>query len=47
MIYNARNRCNDTTESQKEKKARFNAGAGGKGNLTVQCIVSKQIRYGH
>ena len=47
MIYNARNRCYDTTESQKEKKSRFNARAGEKGNLTVQYIVSKQRRYGH
>ena len=25
----------------------FNGHAGGKRNLTVQCIVSKQIRCGH
>ena len=30
MIYNTRNRNNDTTESQKEKKNYFNAHAGGK-----------------
>ena len=30
MIYNTRNWSNDTTESQKEKKACFNAHAGGK-----------------
>ena len=47
IIYNTRNWSNDTTESQKEKKACFNAHAGGKWNLTVQCIVSKQIRCGH
>ena len=47
MIYNTRNRRNDTAESQKEKKTCFNAIAGGKRNLTVQCIVSKQIRCGH
>ena len=41
MIDNTKNRNNDTTESQKEKKICFNANAGGK--LTVQCIVSKQI----
>ena len=29
MIYNTRNRSNDTTESQKEKKTCFNAHAGG------------------
>ena len=47
MICITRNRSNDTTESQKEKKASFNAHAGGKWNLTFQCIVSKQIRCGH
>ena len=30
MICNARNRNNDTTESQKEKKICYNAHAGGK-----------------
>ena len=30
MICITRNRSNDTTESQKEKKACFNARAGGK-----------------
>ena len=30
VIYNNRNRSNDTTESQKEKNACFNAQAGGK-----------------
>ena len=30
MIYNTRNRSNDTTESQKEKKTCFNDHAGGK-----------------
>ena len=30
MICNIRNRSNDTTESQKEKKTCFNAHAGGK-----------------
>ena len=39
-IYNTRNRSNDTA-SQKEKKICFNAHAGGKWNLTVQCL-SKQ-----
>ena len=43
MVYNTRNRSNDTIESQKEKKEIFNAHAGGKWNLTVQCIVNKQI----
>ena len=38
MIYNAKNRNNDTTESQK-KKTCFNAHEGG--NLTVQCIANK------
>ena len=45
--YNTRNRSNNTTESQKEKTNCFNADAGGKRNLTLQCLVSKQIRYGH
>ena len=44
MICITRNRSNDTTESQKEKKPCFNAHAGRKWNLTVECIVSKQIR---
>ena len=44
MIYNTRNQSNDTTESQKEKRPDH---AGGKENLTVQCIVRKQIRCGH
>ena len=30
MIYNNRNRSNDTTESEKEKKTSFNAHAGEK-----------------
>ena len=30
MIYKIRNRNNDTTESQKEKKICFNVHAGGK-----------------
>ena len=47
MIYNPRNQSNDTTESHKEKKTCFNAHAGGKWNLTVQCKESKQIRCGH
>ena len=47
MICITRNQRNDTTESQKEKKACFNAQAEGKWNLTVQCIVNKQIRCGH
>ena len=41
MIYNTKNRNNDTTESQKEKKTCLNAHAGRK--LTVQCIANKQI----
>ena len=45
--YNTRNRSNNTTESQKEKTICFNADAGGKRNWTLQCLVSKQIRYGH
>ena len=40
MIYNTRNR-NDLTQ---RKKTCFNAQAGRKLNLTVQCIVNKQIR---
>ena len=47
MIYNTRNWSNDTVESQKEKKACFNVHHGGKWNLTVQCIASKQVRCGH
>ena len=47
MNYNNRNRSNDTTESQKEKSICFNTHAGGKQNVTLQCIVSKQIRCGH
>ena len=43
MIYNTRNGNNETTESQKEKMTCFNAHAGGKWNLTVQCIVNNQI----
>ena len=30
MIYNTRNRNNDTAESEKEKKTYFNAQVGGK-----------------
>ena len=30
MMYNTRDRSNDTKESQKEKKTCFNAHAGGK-----------------
>ena len=41
MIYTTKNRNNDKTERQKEKKTCFNAHAGGK--LTVQCIANKQI----
>ena len=41
MIYNTKNLNNDTAESQKEKNTCFNAHVGG--NLTVQCIVNKQI----
>ena len=44
MIYNTKNWNNDTTESQ--KKRCFNAHAGGKRNLILQCIASKQIRCG-
>ena len=47
IIYNTRNWSNDTTESQKEKNACFNAHAEGKQNLAVQCIATKQIRCGH
>ena len=47
MIYNTRNQSNNTTETQKKKKTCFNAHAGGKWNLAVQCILSKQIRCGH
>ena len=47
MIYITRNQGNDTTESQKEKKACFNAHAEGKWNLAVECIVNKQIGCGH
>ena len=38
MIYNARNRSNNTTESQKEKKTCFIAHAGRKWNLNIQCM---------
>ena len=47
MIYNTRNRINYATESQKEKKICFNAHSGRKPNLTLQCIVSKQIKCGY
>ena len=47
VIYNTRNRSNNTTESQKEKTNCFNAHAVGKRNLTFRCIVSKQITCGH
>ena len=42
MIYNTRNRSDDTIESQKEKKASFNVHVGGKLNLTIQCIANKK-----
>ena len=32
---------------RKKKKTCFNVHARGKRNVTVQCIVSKQIRFGH
>ena len=38
MIYNTKNQSNYTTESQKEKNTCFNAPAGGKSNLNVQCM---------
>ena len=38
MIYDTGNWSNYTTESQKEKKTCFNAHAGGKWNLNVQCM---------
>ena len=41
MMYNTRNWNNDTLESQ--KKRCFNAQAGGKRNLFLQYIASKQI----
>ena len=47
MTYFTRNCSNVTTENQKEKMIYFNAHAGREGNLTVQCIVSKQIKCGH
>ena len=47
MIYNTRNWNNDKTESQKKPKIYFNAPAGGKRNLTLRCIVSKQRRCGY
>ena len=50
MIYNTRNTESQKyrkSESQKEKNICFNAHAGGKQNLTLQCIVSKQIWSGH
>ena len=43
MIYNTRNRNNDTIERQKEKKTCFNVHVGAKRNLTVQYTVNKQI----
>ena len=39
MIYNTKNRNNDTTASQKEKKTCFNVHAGGK----LAVLVNKQI----
>ena len=47
MIYKTRNHNNDARESQKETKICFNAYAGGKWNLTIRYIGSKQIRCGH
>ena len=41
MVYNTKDRNNDTTENHKEKKTCFSAHERGK--LTVQCIVNKQI----
>ena len=38
MIFNTRNRSNDTKKSQKEKKTCFHAHARGKRNLNVQCM---------
>ena len=46
IIY-TKNQSNGITENQKEKKNCFNALVTGKWNLTVQCIVSKQVRCGH
>ena len=46
MIYNTRNRSNDTKESQKEKTTCFNIHEGGK--VKLDCpMYSKQIRCGH
>ena len=41
MIYNTRNRNNDTTESQKEKKTCFNAHAGGK--VKLDCPMHSKL----
>ena len=38
MIYNSRNRSNNSTESQKEEKTCFNV--RGKWNLNVQCMLT-------
>ena len=40
MIYNTRNRSNDTTESQKEKRTCFNTHAGGVELVYMQYNVS-------
>ena len=42
MIYNTRNRNNDTTERQKEKKTCFNAHVGG-GETWRSNLKYKQI----
>ena len=47
MIYNTRNRNNDTTENQKEKKVCFNAYAGGKLTVQIWKIYTLGIRCGH
>ena len=47
MIYNTRNQSDDPTEIQREKRVCFNVRARGKGNLNIQCIVAKNIRYSY
>ena len=47
MIYNTRNQSDDPTEILREKRVCFNVHARGKGNLNIQCIVAKNIRYSY
>ena len=47
MIYNTKNRNNDTTESQREKKTCFNAHTGGKLTVQISKVYILGIRGGH